>query len=103
MVIGLDQITKAWALLGLKLELYVARPVIPGLFNLTLVHNDGVSFGLLKANADLSRWMLVAFSVVVAGALAFWSQRVERTLTRLAFGLVMGGAAGNAIDRARLG
>ena len=103
LVIVVDQISKAWVLGGLKLELYVPRPVIPPIFNLTLVHNEGVSFGLLKANAELSRWALVLFSVVVAAGLAYWSQRVERPLTRLAIGLVMGGAVGNAVDRARLG
>ena len=102
-VIVLDQISKAWILSGLKLTLYAPHPVIPGLFNLTLVHNEGVSFGLLKANADLSRWALVVFSLAVAAALAVWVRRVERPLTRLALGLVIGGAVGNAVDRARLG
>lgn len=99
----LDLLTKAWVLMGLRLQLYVPRPVIPGLFNLTLVHNEGVSFGLLKANADLSRWALVLFSLVVAGALAVWARRVEKPLTRLAIALVMGGAIGNAVDRAIMG
>ena len=99
----LDQISKAWILSGLKLGLSAPHPVIPGLFNLTLVHNEGVSFGLLKANADLSRWALVVFSLVVAGALAAWVRRVDKPLTRLALGLVIGGAVGNAVDRARLG
>ncbi len=60
-VIVIDQISKAWVLTGLKLELYAPRPVIPPIFNLTLVHNEGVSFGLLKANAEMSRWALVLF------------------------------------------
>lgn len=103
LVIALDQISKAWILSGLKLELAAPHPVIPGIFNLTLVHNEGVSFGLLKANADLSRWALVVFSLIVAGALVVWLRRVDKPLTRLALGLVIGGAVGNAIDRARLG
>ena len=102
-VIVLDQISKAWILSGLKLSLYAPHPVIPGLFNLTLVHNEGVSFGLLKANADISRWALVLFSLIVAAALAVWLRRVDKPLTRLALALVIGGAVGNAVDRARLG
>ena len=102
-VIVLDQITKAWVLGPLALRLGEPRPVIAGLFNLTLVHNEGVSFGLLKANADLARWALVLFSLVVAVALAVWAQRSTRRLSALALGLVIGGAVGNAVDRARLG
>ena len=102
-VIVVDQISKAWVLTGLKLQLFEPHPVIPPIFNLTLVHNEGVSFGLLKANADLARWALVIFSFIVAAALAFWVRRVDRPLTRIALGLVIGGAIGNAIDRARLG
>jgi signal peptidase II len=102
-VIAVDQLTKAWVLGPLHLALYESRPVIPPVFNLTLVHNEGVSFGLLKANADLARWGLVLFSLAVAGALGWWAQGAQRRLSALAIGLVMGGALGNAIDRARLG
>lgn len=99
-----DQLSKFWVLNGLKLHLYEPHPVLPPVFNLTLVHNDGVSFGLLRAaGADLARWGLVAFSLLVVVALGVWVRRVEKPLTRLALALVIGGALGNAIDRARLG
>ena len=102
-VVVLDQITKAWVLGPLALRLGEPRPIIPGLFNFTLVHNEGVSFHLLVANSDLARWALVLFSLVVAGGLAVWAQRSARRLTALALSLVIGGAVGNAVDRARLG
>ncbi|CAN5141664.1 signal peptidase II [soil metagenome] len=102
-VIVLDQITKAWVLGPLALRLGESHPVIPGLFNFTLVHNEGVSFHLLVASTDLARWALVVFSLIVAVGLAVWAQRSQRRLTACALGLVIGGAVGNAVDRARLG
>ena len=102
-VVALDQISKAWVLGPLALRLGEPRAVIPGLFNFTLVHNEGVSFHLLVANSDLARWALVVFSLVVAAALAVWAQRSSRRVTALSLGLVIGGAVGNAVDRARLG
>jgi signal peptidase II len=65
--------------------------------------NPGVSFGFLRANHDIARWGLVAFSLVVAVMIVFWARRSTRTLQALGYGLVAGGAVGNAIDRARLG
>ena len=57
----------------------------------------------LVDDADLGRWLLVVFSVVVAIVLVFWARKADRNLLAAALGLVMGGAIGNAIDRARFG
>ena len=100
-VIVLDQMTKVWMLDGFQLRevgrVLVAHP----LFNLTYVENTGVSFGLFGGGA--ARWALSVFSVVVAGALAWWATKADRRLLISAIGLVMGGAIGNAIDRIRFG
>jgi len=102
LVIILDQLSKFWVLslfaLPAKGSVHVLGP-----FTLTMVWNKGVSFGLLRAEADLARWGLVAFSLAVAAALAVWARKIERRMLALAIGLVMGGAVGNAIDRARFG
>ncbi|MGE5564540.1 MAG: signal peptidase II [Parcubacteria group bacterium] len=98
----LDQISKYWILnvfhLPAKGSVAVAGP-----FNLSMVWNRGVSFGLLRAEVDLARWGLVIFSLVVATMLAVWARKITRPLLTLAVGLIMGGAVGNAIDRARFG
>ncbi len=101
-IIVLDQLSKHWILFVYDLPTRVSEQVV-GPFYLTMVWNQGVSFGLLRADQDLGRWLLVAFSVLVAIALAIWARRGDRTLMALALGLVMGGAIGNAIDRARFG
>ena len=78
-------------------------PVWPGALNLTLVWNGGMSFGLFRAGADLSRWGLAVFAVGVACALAWWVRRSDKRLFALAAGCLIGGALGNVIDRFRFG
>jgi signal peptidase II len=101
LVIALDQAVKAW-ILGLGLRLYETRPVA-GLLQFTLVPNTGVSFGFLRAEQDVTRWALVGFSLIVAAMIVWWARRAHRPLQALGFGLIVGGAVGNAIDRARFG
>ncbi|MGQ2989734.1 MAG: signal peptidase II [Brevundimonas sp.] len=100
-VIVFDQLTKVWMLDGFQLRDVGRVLVADPLFNLTYVENTGVSFGLFGGGA--ARWALSVFSVVVAGALAWWATKADRRLLIAAIGLVMGGAIGNAIDRIRFG
>jgi len=101
-VILADQLVKQWILYGFQLP---ARGSVPiwGPFHLTMVWNQGVSFGLFRGEAEWVRWALAAFSLGVAGFLAVWARRVERPMLGIAIGLVMGGAIGNLIDRVRFG
>jgi signal peptidase II len=101
-IVVVDQLTKSWILDGLQLPLYGSVAVF-GPLNFTLTHNQGVSFGLLQAQHDIARWALVIFSVIVAGVLAVWVRKSVRWAAAIGFGLVIGGAVGNAIDRARFG
>lgn len=107
-VIVLDQLTKAWVLGAIDAahisqipDGYRIAEVMPPVFNLTYVLNTGVSFGLFGGGAG--RWILSAFSVLVAAALAWWATRSDRKLMVAAIGLVMGGALGNVFDRIRFG
>ena len=102
LIIIVDQLTKAWVLngVGLRFEGQSVAVLAP-IFSLTLVHNEGVSFGLFGDGS--ARWMLSLFSVVVAGILGWWALRAERRLLITAIGLIMGGAIGNVIDRIRFG
>jgi signal peptidase II len=101
-VVLADQMSKAWVLGPFDLPGKGMVEVLPVL-RLTMVWNRGVSFGLLGAHGDLGRWALVAFETAVAIALAVWARRGERPILSLALGLVIGGALGNVIDRARFG
>ena len=103
LVIVLDQASKAYVTGPLNLAEKGSIPILP-FFHLTSVANEGVSFGLLKANGDLGRWLLVGFSAAVVAGLAIWAWRQTRLWTSLAVGLIMGGAIGNnLIDRVRFG
>ena len=98
LVIVLDQLSKYWILKILVLPSRDSVPVI-GPVRLTMVWNKGVSFGLLRADIDLTRWALAAFSIAVAIFLAVWARNVTRRIAAVALGLLIGGAIGNVIDR----
>jgi signal peptidase II len=103
LVVVLDQLAKAWIVGVLDLPAKGSVEVLP-ILRLTMVWNPGVSFGLLRADSDLGRWLLVAFAAVVVVVLAAWVRRSTTVLTAIGVGLVMGGAIGNnIIDRVRFG
>jgi signal peptidase II len=103
-IIVVDQITKSWVLSGLQLQLGRPLEVLP-IFNLTLVYNRGVSFGLFQSpeGQEAIRWTLAVFSLVVALGLIVWVRKAVKPLTAVAIGLIIGGALGNLIDRVRFG
>lgn len=101
-VIVADQLSKHWILFVYDLPARFSVP-IAGPFSLTMVWNRGVSFGLFRADADLIRWLLAAFSIIVAIVLAVWARKAERPFMAVGLGLVIGGALGNVIDRIRFG
>lgn len=103
-IVVVDQITKA--IVRSQFELHEGVLVIPGFFNLTRVHNTGAAFGMLNA-VDFP-FKTVALSVVAACALAglaFFAATLPAVqwLSRLGIALIIGGAAGNLIDRIALG
>lgn len=96
-VTGIDQFTKAWAkTLAVPVEI---APVL----NLDLSFNRGVTFGLLSAEGDAGRWLLVALTGAIAVAVLVVAWRTRRMPLALALGAVAGGALGNIIDRVRQG
>ena len=97
-----DQASKE-LLLRYLLKAGTLVPVIDGLFQLVVVWNPGVSFGLLSGDRALPPWVLSGVAVAVCIGLFLWLRRTDRLLTGWGIGLVMGGAIGNVIDRARWG
>jgi signal peptidase II len=97
-VAALDQATKALAVAALADG--DAVPVLFGI-DLRLAHNTGVAFGVLADAGDVPIAMVTA--VAVGALLAFFLTRADRPLLWLPVGMVLGGAAGNLIDRLRLG
>ena len=95
-----DQLTKYWALATLSGAGVVE---VTPFFNLVLVWNTGVSFGLLQGFGEAGRWGLVMLACAVGIGLAVWLFRESRLLPQCALCLVLAGAVGNVIDRMRFG
>ncbi len=79
--------------------------VLLPVFKLTLLHNEGAAFSFLSDAGGWQRWVLVAISTIVSAVLVMWIARLkanEKWLA-LALALILGGAAGNLIDRIQFG
>lgn len=100
MIVVADRLIKWWAIGALAEEPFGVE-ILP-FFNLVLVWNRGISFGMFGGGA-LPPWLLGAIAVAVILALVVWLRRVETRLLAATIGLVIGGAAGNVIDRFRFG
>jgi len=99
-VLVADQISKWLVLQGL--DPYHPVEVTP-FFNLALVWNRGVSFGMLNGLGDHGPWVLTALAASIGAFLLIWLYRETRPVSRVALWLVLAGAVGNTIDRLRFG
>jgi signal peptidase II len=97
-----DQASKLWLLFVFDIGAKGTVTVAP-FFDLVLVWNRGISYGLLTQDSQLGRLGLIAFACVAIIALIMWLARVNSPLTAAAIGLIIGGAIGNAIDRIAYG
>jgi signal peptidase II len=73
-------------------------PVLP-FFNLVMVWNPGISYGLFPASGRLGTLTLVAISIAMVGFLIWLLWRSASPWLTAGFGLIVGGALGNLIDR----
>jgi signal peptidase II len=97
-----DQGSKWFVLHGLHLGTGDVVTVT-SFFDLVLAMNRGISYGLLPQDSELGRWVLVMVNLAAAGLFVVWLRRVHSSLLAAALGLLVGGALGNAIDRAAYG
>jgi len=74
-------------------------PVLP-FFNLVMVWNPGISYGLFPASSWIGTAALVVFSVIAVAGLGWWLWNTTSQSLAIGLGLVIGGAIGNnLIDR----
>ena len=102
LVLVLDQLTKWWVLEVIDLD-RIGQVVVAPFFNLTMVWNRGVTFGLLGSDLWFKPLLLGGLARVIAALLRRWLARAESWRIAWGLGLVLGGAVGNVIDRARFG
>jgi signal peptidase II len=99
-VLVVDRITKT--LIQRITPLRWRRPIIPGFFDLVHTRNPGIAFGLL-ADSQLPwvRAALISLSVVAAAAMTWLllSGHAVGQRSRAGIALILGGAAGNLVDR----
>jgi signal peptidase II len=104
LIVVADQLTKL--LIRREFDLYDTTTVIPNLFSLTRIHNTGAAFGLLDGvDLPFKTALLALVSVAALVGLVMFAVSLPEIhrLARVGVALVVGGAAGNLIDRVWLG
>jgi signal peptidase II len=102
-ILGLDQAHKAWMLAIYRIQ-EKGRIAVTPFFDLVFVKNTGVSYGLFLQDTPQGQWLLAGFATLAVLAMAVWLARgITTRLVAGSIGLIMGGAASNAIDRLVLG
>lgn len=100
----MDQVTKA--MVRSSFELHQGATVIAGLFDLTRVHNAGAAFGMMNTmDFPFKTAILALIATVALAGLAAYGMMLpaSQRLSRMGLALIVGGAAGNLIDRIRYG
>jgi signal peptidase II len=103
-VVLVDQIVKA--MIRSRLMLHESITVIPGFFDLTRVHNTGAAYGFLDGvDFPFKAALLACVAMAALTGLTVYAVKLDRNqaLTRVGLTLVIGGAAGNLIDRVTAG
>lgn len=104
LIVLLDQVTKA--IVRRRFELHDSIEVVPGFFSLTRVHNTGAAFGMLN-DVDFPFksvvLMLVASAALAGVALYAAMLPPAQWMARIGLAFILGGAAGNLIDRLTVG
>jgi signal peptidase II len=95
---AIDQASKLWLLYVFDLPARAPVRLTPFL-DLVMAWNKGISYGLFQQEGPLGQWVLLAIKVAAVALLMVWLARAGSRLTAVSLGLIIGGAAGNAIDR----
>jgi len=96
-VLAADQVTKA--VVRSSIDRGARVDVLPGI-DLVNTRNTGVAFGFLSGGGTLVAGLA---ALALLALLAFFATHMDRRLVWLPTGLLVGGAAGNLVDRAREG
>ena len=96
--IGVDQVTKWWILASVMDPPRVIN--VTPFFNVVLVWNRGISFGMFSNESMAGVWILSLLALIIVGFLINWLRKAESRRVAISLGLIIGGALGNVIDRA---
>jgi len=104
LIVIVDQAVKV--LVRSRMELFESITVVPGVLSLTRVHNTGAAFGLLNGAEFRYKTLVVGLVATAAlSGLAVYAATLDASqrLSRFGLALIIGGAAGNLIDRVMYG
>lgn len=104
LVVALDQVTK-W-LVRTRIPMHGSVEVIPDFLDLTHVRNTGAAFGFLNGIDFPGKTIViavVAICALIGVSLYAGTLAREQLIARLGMALIIGGAAGNLIDRVFMG
>ena len=96
LVFAADQLSKYWILRIINLDERDPIQITP-FMDLAMAWNRGVSYGLLSTNTQV---LLIILSLVISFFIVLWLAKTTHPMAAAAFGLILGGAIGNALDRA---
>ena len=99
-IVVVDQVTKA--VVDRTMPLHHSIPIIDGFFNLTYIRNTGAAFGIFSGSHEVFRLpFLIGVSILAIGFILMMLKRLRdgETGLTLALAFILGGAAGNLIDR----
>jgi signal peptidase II len=97
-IFALDQAIKYWVRVPLQLRQERVIDLLP-FFDLRWTENRGVSLGMLEATSMEMRWLLVAFTALIALVVLVWMMRERLLGDILGLAMILGGALGNIYDR----
>jgi signal peptidase II len=101
-VLMVDQTSKALVIAKLAPgETWSPIPAVADYFSITRSANTGAALGILPQAGDL--FLVIALAMIVAILIFYPRMPAGHWLERAALGLLLGGVAGNALDRIRLG
>lgn len=77
--------------------------VVTGFFKLVMVWNYGISFGMLAHPGTYVPWFLKGVALLICAVVGWLAYKSTERYEQMAYGLIIGGAIGNVIDRVRFG
>ena len=104
LIVLLDQGTKA--IVRRRFQLHDSIDIVPGFFSLTRVHNTGAAFGMLNdVDFPFKSVVLMLVATAALSGVALYAAMLPpaQWMARIGLAFILGGAAGNLIDRLTLG
>ena len=97
LLIFVDQISKFFIRSALGELPQQSFPIIKNFFHFTLVENKGTAFGLFRNQSFF--FVLISFAAIILISYFLFFKKERNNHSRIPFCLILGGAAGNLIDR----